>query len=988
MNLFSPAPTPSPLTTAAELTLLGRLIEATTPAAAAAVIVDLATSLPACVAATVLWESHGVWQQHGAPLDTEQAARAQAALAGEICCLSPDARQAMWRLAPQASSLVSLAFSAPQAPATLPAAIAARLALASRGWRRLLTQVELLDSRQQSERAETLQRALFAISDLAGAELDMPELLLGIHTIVGSLMYAENFFIVLHDHARDTLRFLYYADTEDQQAPDTTRELPVEAWRGSLTWHMLRDGKPLMGSAEQLRKQVGGQLHTVGPDSIDWLGVPMLRDGHVCGALVVQSYREGIAYSQEDRTLLEFVGSHILTALERKRNKSELEQQVLQRTAELAQTNRGLQLEIIERQRAERLQAALFQLAQLATVDIDESTFYTQVHAVTGALLNAENFFVGLVDYAAGAITFAYAADVTGEPYLDRPLVNGLSEYVMAHGPLVVDRTGILEMVQRGLIDLDATGTLAACWLGVPLLAGNEVIGLVAVQTYSETVDYDAADQELLSFAALQIANGIYRRRSATSLHKANAELEQRVEERTRELRQQIHQREHIQQQLKHQIMHDPLTGLPNRDFLRDRLEQALIRMKSEPSQRCALLYLDVDRFKVINDSLGHLAGDEFLQAIAQRLLSCVRTPGIVVRLSGDEFAILLEDISPPATAAAVAQRILATVGEPLQIAGRELAPSLSIGIAIGTTHYHHADEVLRDADTALYRAKAGGRQRFALFDETLAKDQVDVLEMENELRQALQHDQFEPYFQPIWNCQTDNAQVVGYEALLRWNHPHRGLLKPADFLRIAEESGQIEAIDWRMFELSCRLFAQHGAGDAFLTINVSARHLCHTDFDARLLDLLKRTGLAPARLVVEVTEGALLDDPELVRATLERLRTVGVGAALDDFGTGYSSLNYLHSLPLRLLKIDQTFVQKLDGASSHNSTTVVAAIVALARALHIQVIAEGVETLAQRSALLAMGCELWQGFLLGRPAPISHWAARRVNTEQADHPA
>jgi EAL domain-containing protein (putative c-di-GMP-specific phosphodiesterase class I) len=315
---------------------------------------------------------------------------------------------------------------------------------------------------------------------------------------------------------------------------------------------------------------------------------------------------------------------------------------------------------------------------------------------------------------------------------------------------------------------------------------------------------------------------------------------------------------------------------------------------------------------------------------------------------------------------------VLDALGAPMLVAGKELQPTASVGIAIGDAHYQAADDVLRDADIALYRAKELGRKRYELFDETLAKNVVDVLTMEGELRQALLQEQFEPHFQPI--CRLDSGSVVGYEALIRWNHPQRGVLKPHDFLKIAEDSGLIETIDWHMFELSCGLLAQYGPAETFMTFNVSALHLRHADFDKTLIDMLSRTELDASRLIAEVTEGALLDNPDRVRATLDRLRIVGVGAALDDFGTGYSSLSYLHSLPLRMLKIDRAFVQELDKAGNTNSTTVVAAILALARALNIQVIAEGIETQAQRDALLAMGCEMGQGYLLGHPAPIKQW--------------
>ncbi len=310
----------------------------------------------------------------------------------------------------------------------------------------------------------------------------------------------------------------------------------------------------------------------------------------------------------------------------------------------------------------------------------------------------------------------------------------------------------------------------------------------------------------------------------------------------------------------------------------------------------------------------------------------------------------------------------------PMPVGGKELQVTASVGIAIGDGHYLTADEVLRDADIALYRAKELGRKRYQLFDETLAKNVVDVLTLEGELRAAVKLGQFEPYFQPI--CRLGDGMVVGYEALIRWNHPQRGVLAPGDFLKIAEDCGLIETIDWCMFELSCERLRTHDRADTFMTINVSALHLRHADFDERLIRLLERTGLPPSRLVVEVTEGALLDNPERVRATLERLRSAGIGAALDDFGTGYSSLSYLHSLPLRILKIDRAFVHELDKGANTSSTTVVAAVLALARALDIDVVAEGIETEIQYAALQAMGCDMGQGYWIGRPAPITRWLA------------
>ncbi|MEP6897622.1 MAG: diguanylate cyclase, partial [Rhodanobacter sp.] len=543
-------------------------------------------------------------------------------------------------------------------------------------------------------------------------------MLRGIHAIVSTLMYAENFFIVQHNTELDTIRFLYFVDVEDPVSPGEGRDLPLSAIENTLTWYVIRDGKALMGTADQLRSQVPGPVVQIGSDSHDWLGVPLLRDGKPGGALVVQSYQQMIAFTHEDRTLLEFVGSHILTALERKQTKEDLEHRVRQRTLELAEANRGLQMEILERQRAEHLQAALFQIAQLATADIDQEEFYRRVHAVVGELLNAENFFIALLSDDRQRLTFPYSVDAVKLPPAERPLGRGLSEYVLRRGTaLRADNADIEELDRLGEIAPGRSGSPALCWLGVPLIVGDEVIGLVTVQSYSSKVAYGPADQELLSFVGSQIANSLTRRRSAESLRRAYEQLEHRVEERTLALRKEIAERERIQDQLRHQVMHDSLTGLPNRGYLRDRIDRVLGSIRQEPHRRCALLYLDVDRFKIINDSLGHLAGDEVLKEVAARLASCVRHPDLVARLSGDEFAILLEQVDSPTVATTVAQRVLDALGAPMLVAGKELRPTASVGIAIGDVHYQAADEVLRDADIALYRAKELGRKRYELFD-------------------------------------------------------------------------------------------------------------------------------------------------------------------------------------------------------------------------------------------------------------------------------
>lgn len=963
---------------------LMQLVDAKTPAAVDELVVALAMAQPGCVSVSLVRGEEDAIDSPivpgaAVPDGARMAAAAVLLSEGLEMQFSANGLRLALRFEQSAGSVLVMDFAERLPDINLEYSLLPGVQLAERHLMQVQALDDLHDSHNQLERSEKLQRALFVISELSGADLDMSDMLRSIHDIVRTLMYAENFYIARYEPERATLQVLYYADTVDHSGPSIGEEVPLDGWRGSLTWHVITRGQPLMGSAEELSAQVGTQLKVVGPESVDWLGVPMLREGEVQGALVVQSYREGIRFSDDDRTLLAFVGSHILTALERKQSKYELEQRVFERTRDLAKLNEGLQQEVQERQRAVRLQEALFQLAQLATADICEDSFYERVHAVVRKLLNAQNFFIALLSSDRKSLDLPYYVDKGVKSRLSWPIGRGMSEYVLRRGEAWLGTRDDIEALRRdGEVVPHRIGAPSMCWLGVPLRVDEEVIGLVAVQSYEEGVCYGQADKELLGFAALQIANSIYRRRSAVALQEANARLEQRVEERTRELRAEIARRESIQQQLRHQVMHDPLTGLPNRGYLRERLEHLLAILKSEAGRCCALLYIDVDRFKMINDSLGHLAGDAFLKAVAKRLRYCVREPDVVARLSGDEFAILLEDAGSPGHVEEVAQRVMQMMTKPLHVAGRETEPSISMGMAIGDGHYESGDELVRDADIALYRAKELGRKRYVLFDESLARNALDVFTLENELRHALERDEFEPYFQPIRRLV--DGRIVGYEALLRWRHPRRGVLGPNDFQRVAQDTGHLESIDWRLFKRAFQSFAALADSGVFLTINVSPWHLRNADFGQRLLALLERTGFPADHLVIEVTEVALLGNADIACATLAQLHDAGVDAALDDFGTGYSSLSHLHTLPLRKLKIDQSFVQMLGETEPDNSRVVIATILALGRALNVSVVAEGIETELQRRMLLEMGCEFGQGYLLGRPMPVIEWSTANVH--------
>ena len=822
------------------------------------------------------------------------------------------------------------------------------------------------------EKAERLQQALFKIADLAGTDLAMPQMLHHVHGVLNTLMYARNCFIVEYDDARHTIRFLYFADEADDFVADPTRAYAETELAGSLTFALLRHGQPLSGPSRTLLARLGEPEHLRrGPQSQDWLGVPMLREGRVCGAIVVQSYDHGDQYGESDRALLGFVAQHVLTAMDRRQAQVQLERQVERRTLELQRANRSLQDEVVERRRAETLQAALYGIAELAMREQSLAQFYGQVHGMVGTLLDARNFYIALLDETGTGLEFVYSVDEHTSERTPRSFSNGLTEYVVRHRqPLLASRERIDAMCASG--EVEHFGARSQCWLGVPLVFDGEVAGAIVVQSYSAEVAFTTDDQRLLTFVAQNIGTGLARQRDQERLRMAHAELEKRVDARTRELADvnaklvaQIAERLRAEERLTHQAMHDGLTGLPNRVHLLDRLQEAIAAARRDPEGALfAVLFLDLDRFKLVNDSIGHAAGDRMLEEVARRIVPLLGAEDVVARLGGDEFAILLRCPQALVQALAFAQRLLLALQEPMWVAGRELFPSGSLGIALWNSRYLAGEELLRDADAAMYRAKAQGQDRCAIFDEDMRNQAMRSLDLEADLRRAIISRDFVPYYQPI--VRLSDGEVVGHEALLRWQHERRGVLLPGAFLELGEESGLIEQVDWLIYEQVIAALARGGQG--YVSVNVSPRHFRTRDFTQRLFGLIEAAGADPHRLRLEITEVALLDGGPRTLRILETLRERGVVVQLDDFGTGFSALSYLHRFPISTLKIDQSFIAGLHGEEAQSTHALVEGVVSLARTLGIATIAEGIETEAQRQTLLDLGCDYGQGYLLGRP--------------------
>lgn len=456
-------------------------------------------------------------------------------------------------------------------------------------------------------------------------------------------------------------------------------------------------------------------------------------------------------------------------------------------------------------------------------------------------------------------------------------------------------------------------------------------------------------------------------------LQNMNAELEKRVRKRTIQLENEISERRKAQQELLHLALHDDLTGLPNRALLMKRLKLALKDAKDHETSQFAVFFMDCDRFKLVNDSLGHSVGDQLLIAIARRIESCIPAGSTIARLGGDEFIVLLENIESMESVIATSNQIQKEIKVPFQLERHEFSTSVSTGIVMGNANYEEPEHILRDADSAMYKAKEVGKGCHYVFSPNLHQLALDHFSLEAELRRAIRGDEFFLKFQPIVNLSLN--QLYGFEALIRWQHLDKGLLTPGSFMPLAEESEIVELIDFWVLKRVCQIITKWKAKGLIkqpfrISVNFSARHFSKTGFFERIDSLLTRYGVDGQYFSFEITEHGLMRQAPNASKILEQFRDRGIYISVDDFGTGYSSLSYLHRFSINTLKIDRCFVRNLE-IQPHNAA-IVRAIIALAKSLNVETIAEGVETVAERDYLVSLGNQLAQGYLFARPMELA----------------
>lgn len=625
--------------------------------------------------------------------------------------------------------------------------------------------------------------------------------------------------------------------------------------------------------------------------------------------------------------------------------------------AKLGQTNLIHQLEssISELEYAKKLQGVLFNIAALTYEDENFFKVYEKIHHLIAELLYAKSFFVAVYNEETRRIEFPYFVDER-HPELAADIgpvdteMRGMSAWIIFNNTsLLLSRQDIIERSQRG--DFELLGTLAESWLGVPIHAGDDLKGALVVQTYSPLVSYIEKDRELLSFVSRHVSN--------------------------------LLKRKVTEKKLQHLALHDALTGLANRTLFLDRVTHALKKQDRQDHRLCAVLYMDVDLFKTINDRYGHAVGDALLNKFANLLTQQTRKLDTVARLGGDEFALFLEDIESQDIAIQLAERIIQGLQQPIAANEVVVSCSTSIGIAFTNGTLISASEMIRRADAAMYQAKAAGRGHYQLYDPLLDSAKVRDLVMGEDIHTALAEQQFVLHYQPV--IDVANGMAVGFEALIRWQHPSKSWIAPNEFIDYAEKHRLIEKIDRYVLRQALQqmcVWREQTGKSPKVSVNISGRHFASAEFISTVLALLDEFQIEPHTLGIEITERAVIDKFSIAQNNIQILQKNHVRVLLDDFGTGYSSLNYLHQLTLDVIKIDRTFVKGSRGSKHDNP--IINSIVALASAMNLTVIAEGVETQEELLVLRDAGCELCQGFYFSKALPpddaINYFLTHQAN--------
>jgi diguanylate cyclase (GGDEF)-like protein len=835
---------------------------------------------------------------------------------------------------------------------------------------------------QKYKRSESIQKSLFDISELASSINELSSLYPAIHGIVAGFMSAQNFFVAFYEEEKEIIDFVYFVDEFDEHV---VSQISADDLKNSLTGYILRTGNHLFLTQETYRQQIAAiSVKDLGADPVDWIGVPLKRGSQVIGAMVVQSYDESIRYSQADLEILLFVSQHIVNCVDRVKSREVTEKSIRQSTKQLRQINEELQEEISERQKVESLQQALFEISELsASVEGNMDDFYAAIHDTLSRLIGAPNCYVATINNQKQTLQFPYYKDEVQSHIEPRPMGFGLTEYVIRRGSAeLIDVTRVQKLFEANELSKEVAESIQQkmnSWIGSPLIIDGEICGVIAVQSYGKEKQYNLKDLEFLRFVSHHIAVALGRKQSSDAIKAYNQRLAKEVKEQTEELnstnlflQKQIEERLQAQLQLEYDAQHDSLTGLANRALFNSRLELALASKQRYSASQFAVIFIDLDRFKQINDSLGHMAGDLFLKEVAARIGSCIRGHDLLARLGGDEFVVLFDNYDSPSDVEEISARIISSIAKPFKLENKEMYSGASIGIAYIENGYRKADEVLRDADAAMYQAKALGRGRYIIFDKTMRDKLLEELEIESEFRKTLKAKAFETFTQPILNLSTQ--ETIYEECYVRWEHSSIGKIKREQYWQIAEQFGLTVEMDKFMLSKACEILQGWQLSglenNKRIAINLSIHHLTQTTLAKQLIEQVIDAGVDPKQLVIEFDENALNRRSQFFLPTIKILKRAGITLVLDNFGSGLASLSYLYSYPFDYVKVDHYFVKTLP--RSERNLKLIQSVLSISGHLKFKLIAEGIDTEEQYQALVDVGCEFGQGKYLQKAQKLN----------------
>ena len=831
------------------------------------------------------------------------------------------------------------------------------------------------------KRAEVTQNMLLEISNLA-AQVNSPEEFYSeIHRSLNILLHADNFFVALLNPDTNILEIPFFLDEKDTHPYESyPKEELSETLVSGLTGYVLRTGEYLLCDESKFDELINAkEIVSLGAPSHHWLGVPIKVNNSVAGALVVQSYSPNINFTEMDIELMNFVSHHISGVMERLQHQEQLEQAIVQRTKELSVAYDKLKQEVFERRRAERLQQSLFEIADLATSNIESEVFYSELHRVISHLIPANNCYIALLDKQLSHVSFPFYVSQASTCLPDsRKVCDGLTEYVIkTRKPLLLHNSELESLIASGEIysktpELNCIKDIHQ-WIGIPLFIHGQVRGALTIYSLSMSHSYQEKDLELLTFVSQHIATAIEQKLSAESLKNSYEQLEEKVVERTlalamlnQDLENEITQRRKIEQQLVHDANHDTLTGLPNRAMFMERLSQAVKHIRRHGLDRFALLFIDLDRFKLINDTLGHLEGDRFLIETSSRLKLCIRDNDTLGRIGGDEFVILLDSINGTDDAEEVAERVLTELSRPYKLANQHFISGASIGISFSHNHKSDTSEsLLRDADAAMYQAKTNGKGCYVIYDDKSHKLLNKDVKLELELQNAISNHELLLSYLPVQNLKTQTT--VALEPRLYWNHPRLGKIKQAHLNNIAEHCGLTTELDIHLLQRlnsDYPALQKHSLSLLPLHINISGKHLKHKHAVRQLKIALKQSHFKAEQLWLFFDEqGFILDTDNHINA-FEILTGLNVQLGLRGYGSAHSALSSLTFLPLQGLKLDPSYANHIE---SKQHIKLLKAHFLTAQALELAVFVDGIGTKQQREALQEIGFTLGQGQTLGK---------------------